>query len=219
MRGSGPSPYPNPYNNLFIKLKFTAAQIDAFSKIISNNQKQEDAVYQAADSKLSDAKKKELIDKAFTQIENDPSLHNPGSVAPLLINKMDDLLGITPQMQAIKDNTDAQLRQLFSSDANYQYYQDYTKQAGVRFWVINRYGSTLQSAGLPDLSVDQQEALVGIVVQNLHALVDPITSQNHVQQVLDQASAILSPEQVDVLATRGLQGGASLSYARFNYTP
>jgi RNA polymerase sigma factor (sigma-70 family) len=218
--GKGANNFRSQYANFFAKMNFTQAQQDAFIKTLSNNQDQLVAAFQSAKSKLSDAQFNELMNNAEAQIMNDPGPHDPLTMfGQELLNKEYDLLGITAQIQAIKDNTETQLRQALGTNVNYAYYQSYTSNGGIRQWVANGFSNALQSAGLPDLSVDQQEALVDIVAGNLQqGPSDPVSSLNHVQQVANQASAVLSPNQIEVL-TKNLQQPAGLSYARFNKTP
>jgi len=215
--GRGGNSFRDDYRNLFQKLNFTLDQQDAFLKILNSRQDQTAAANQAARSKFTDEQYTEILTKLAGQytasVDGPP---DPWTLSQSFMKKTNDLLGITAQIQAINDNADAQLRQALGSEENYQTYQTYTNQAGVRQWVNNAYGNALQSAGVPGLSADQQEALVAVIAQSM--LPGDMGGRiKQLPQVIDQASAILTPDQIEVLKTNPM--GIGLAYGRLHPAP
>jgi len=103
---------------------------------------------------------------------------------------------IRPQAEAMRQEQQKQLRQLLGSDENYDYYNAYTNGNAVRLQIINEYSNGLGKAGVPGLTVDQQESLIGFVLQSI---APGASDEERLQEILGQAGTVLDAEQLAVL--------------------
>jgi len=208
----------NAYDNFAIQMKFTAEQEAALLKILNDGEDQVAALRDAVRSKLGDEKFMEIVSKTGKDdsLQDANVISDSWKFAQTFQGLVNQELGIADQVNAIKDATTVKLRQFLGSVDKFKAYQIYNSQAGVRSWVAISYGFALRSAGAPALTPDQQEALVNIVAKSLQPGDSPGRLE-HLSQVVDQASAILTPEQIEVLKTN--PRGNGLSYDRLHGVP
>jgi len=215
--GRGANRAQNIYAGLSLKLNLTQEQLDEYMKIMAASRERVVAVNQDARSRFTEDQIIEMTNIAGKQmIPNDPATLDPTAFVDAMNEKINDQLGITAQLQAIKDDTNAQLQLLLGSKDKFQTYQTFMSQSGVRQWVIGSYGRALQTAGAPELTTNQQEALVEIVAKSLQPG-DWFGGFSQLPQVVDQASTILTPEQIEVLKTN--PKGNGLSYYQLHRAP
>ncbi len=170
----------NQYGNLMQKMRFTPAQAEAFVEILADKQDQEAAIMQANPMKnpQSGPRTEAEIAMAFDQYQQQ----------------------LQSQEQPVEQNAAAQLRQLLGNDDNYDYYRTYTDQNKERMIVVNGYADNLDSAGVLPLTLAQEEQLVNLVYQGrVSANDDPAVQAQQVPQILQQAAAFLSADQIGVL--------------------
>jgi len=169
------------YGNFFQKMQLTPAQIDAFVKIQLDELQQKNAIY----AQMSIARGSQTSEQTTAQKQ------------AAVVQAMQPL---QPQLQALEQNATTQLQPLLGSADNVSYYQDYAAAFDQRLAVLNDYEPALEGAGLPPLTLDQEEQLTNLAYQNLvNAHGDPATAAQQFPQVLQQVSAFLTPEQVQVL--------------------
>ncbi len=166
------------YGNLFQKMRFTPEQIDVFVKIQLDKDAQEAAMLRQnpIDAKTS---------TSLATLE-------PAKASALLEQHYD------PLEKAIEQNVAPQIQQLMGSDDNYQYYEDYTDQNIERSPITMGYASALEAAGVPALTVDQEEQLTGLVYQYRKTANGPLAPEQ-AGQMLKDAGKFISPAQVEVL--------------------
>ncbi len=214
--GPGGNRLQNQYRNLFQKLNFTPDQQQAFLKILNDRQDQLGKISRAATSKFTPEQYNELSNNIFQQVDyRDPKFRDPWVLSQTMINKVHEQLGIADQLKDVNDAADVRLRAFFGSEANYQAYQTYTSQEGVRQWVMYYYENALQSSGVPGLTPEQQEALVAVVANSLQP--GDWGKLKEVSQVIGHASSFLTPEQIEVLKLA--PEGAGLDYAQLHQAP
>jgi RNA polymerase sigma factor (sigma-70 family) len=188
--------YRNLYGNLFLILNFTPAQEDAFIKVLTStgvkipdsytDALKTNADYQALNQKLQD-----------NNLSREEKLVLSKQMAALMMPTITQMLEeLQSQIEASQQTEETRLRQLLGSDDNYEFYQDYSNSNLPRLAVIGQYTGALQDAGVPGLTVDQQESLIDFVVQSIQP---EATAADRLEEILDQAEMILTPDQMAVL--------------------
>ena len=168
----------NQYGNLFQKLKLTPDQITAFMKIMEDKQAQK-----------GDFMRANALD--------------PGILAGLTGDQIatvqqEHFQQMQLLMQPIDQAADSQVRQILGSDG-FNYYQTYNAQQKERAVIMNGYREGLNTAGVPPLTLDQDEQLVNLVYQaRIGANNDPDAEAQQFPQVVQQASAFLTANQIKV---------------------
>lgn len=177
------------YDNLFQKLNLTPEQIAVFTRIMVDKQNQTGDILRA----------NPLDYKTLAGLSDDEK----AAARDAYQQQMDALT------QPADDVADAQVKQLLGSDANYNYYQTYNDQQQERAVVMGGYRGGLNAAGIPALTLDQDEQLVNLFYQaRLDADDDADAEAEQVPQILQQAAAFLTPDQIQALTnyTRSLVG-------------
>jgi len=170
------------YSNLIQKMQFAPEQADAFVKILTDEKNQETAIRE------QNALPPQALDSLRTTAD--------GQVSAVLAEHQ---LQLAPQIQAVEQNATAQLEPLLGSEDNVNYYETYNDQAKERA-VIDGGGYTdaLNAAGVPPVTLDQEESLVNLVYQyRTAANGNPIPPEQQ-DQILQQAQTFISPAQLTV---------------------
>jgi RNA polymerase sigma factor (sigma-70 family) len=175
------------YGNLIQKMRFTPEQADAFVKILSSQE---------------DQKKNAILQYQLTPqtLSNMRTMTNEQAQA--VVDQHDQQLA--DLNQTIEQNATAQLQPLLGSADNVDYYNTYTDQNKERTIIAIGYAQMLDTAGVPPLTLDQEEQVVNLVYQYRTALNGsgigglPIPP-DQATQLLQQAGAFLTPDQVGVL--------------------
>lgn len=169
----------NQYGNLFQKLQLTPDLIAAFIKIMQDKQAQEGDLMRAnqLDRKtldgLSEAEIGDAQEEHFNQLQ---VLFKP-----------------------VEEAADLRIKQLLGND--YDYYQTYTDQLKERAVIMNGYRTGLENAGVPPLTLDEDEQLVNLVYQaRIGANNNPTLEARQLPQIMQQAAAFLTADQVKVFA-------------------
>jgi RNA polymerase sigma factor (sigma-70 family) len=167
----------NQYGNLFQQLELTPDQIAIFTRIVTDRQRRRLAV----------------------------SVEHPFQLEPGTVSRDEGIAAVREHQQklealqqAVDQAADEQIRQLLGSDVNLEHFQIYRDQTPERLLVINKYADALDDAGVPPLTLDQQEHLVTVLYQARDSN-DPKTQAAKIPEILQQASMLLSAQQVNVL--------------------
>jgi RNA polymerase sigma factor (sigma-70 family) len=183
--GGGMVPIPSDlylhvqFDNLFQKLQLTPDQIAAFMKIMEDRQAQSAAIMRA--NPLDHTALIGLTDAQFASA----------------MEEYQQQLQVL--LQPIDQAADSQIKQLLGNDDNYSHYQTYTNQQKERAVVMNGYRDGLDAAGVPPLTLDEDEQLVNLVYQaRIGANNDPDVEAQQFPHVLQQATAFLTSDQIKV---------------------
>ena len=99
----------------------------------------------------------------------------------------------------VEEAADLRIKQLLGND--YDYYQTYTDQLKERAVIMNGYRTGLENAGVPPLTLDEDEQLVNLVYQaRIGANNNPTLEARQLPQIMQQAAAFLTADQVKVFA-------------------
>jgi RNA polymerase sigma factor (sigma-70 family) len=167
----------NQYGNLFQKLGLTEDQIATFTKIILDQMGQRARVTGAHPFQVMSGApgRDEVVAEGRAYQER-----------------------IMASQEAINEAADLQIKALLGTDETFKYYQTYTAQAPERLLVVNDYADGLDEAGVPPLTLDQQEQLVEVLYR-ARASDDWHIQGLRFSEILQGASALLSADQVKVL--------------------
>ena len=170
------------YDNLFQKLNLTPDQIAAFMKIMEDKQAQKGEFMRA---------------NAL-----DPNTLVGLTGAQIAAARQEHFQQIQVLMQPIDQAADSQIKQLLGSD-DYNYYQIYNDQHKERTVVMNGYRGGLDAAGVPPLTLDEDEQLVNLFYQaRIAANNDSALEAEQLPQILQQAATFLTTDQINILTQR-----------------
>lgn len=169
------------YGNLFQKLNLTPNQIAMFEKIMREEQEQTTAV---------------MREHPF--VRNSAVDRNSAEAAAEHEQYQEHLQAL---LQPVQQAAESQIRQLLGSGENYDYYRTYTDQQKERMVVMGGYREGLDAAGVPPLTLDQVEHLIALAYQQRLSSSNALDGRDQqTQQLLQQAAAFLTSDQVRVLA-------------------
>jgi RNA polymerase sigma factor (sigma-70 family) len=198
--------FQNQYGNLFQKLKLTPGQIAAFIKILEDKQTQEGNFMRA----------NQLDRTTLTNLTR----------AEMAAAQQEHFQQMQVLMKPMEEAADLQIKQLLGSDADYNYYLTYNAQQKERAVIMNGYRTGLVDAGVPPLTLDQDEQLIGLVYQaRMGANNDPVLEGRQIPQVLQQAAGFLTSDQIKVFEqyTKSLlsptNGGAGVAIGSIGTVP
>jgi RNA polymerase sigma factor (sigma-70 family) len=164
------------YGNLFQKLDLTADQISAFMKIQEDKQ-----------------------DRIAAYIREHPFDRQNLSADQIADARDKYQEQLDEQIRSFDREADAQVKQLLGPD-DYDYYRAYSEQQKERTVLMGGYREKLESTGTPPLTLDQMEQLVSLAHQHqLAAGYDSQLQSEQTSQMLQQAAAFLTPEQIQIL--------------------
>lgn len=168
------------YGNLMQKMRFTPEQAAAFVKIVSDSQDEETAIRQ----------QNPLPPQVLASLRT----MTDGQVSTALAQHDQQL---QPLVQAVEQNTTAQLQPLLNG--NEDYYQTYNDQVQERAVILGGgYTDALETANVPPLTLDQEEQLVNLVYQYRTAANGNPIPPDQQAQILQQAATFISSDQVGV---------------------
>jgi len=170
----------NKYGDLFQILGLTPNQIAAFINIKKEVQQQMALI----------ASQNPMDRSAFQTMADD-------QIAAARAGHQKQLLAL--QQPAI-DASESQVRQLLGNGANFQYYKTYSDQNKERSVLFNGYADALDTAGVPALTLDQLEQIIGLIYNaRISSNNDPTIESQLIPNVLNQASGFMSADQIKVL--------------------
>ena len=168
------------YDNLFQKLNLTPDQVAAFMKIMEDKQTQKGEFMRA----------NALDASTLARLTG----------AQIAATRQEHFQQVQALMQPIDQAADLQIKQLLGSD-DYNYYQIYNDQHKERTVVMNGYRGGLDAAGVPPLTLDEDEQLVNLFYQaRIAANNDSSLEAEQLPQILQQAATFLTADQINVLA-------------------
>jgi polyhydroxyalkanoate synthesis regulator protein len=170
----------NKYGDLFQILRLTPDQIAAFINIKKEAQQQ-----------MALIASQNPMDRGAFQTMTDDQIAAAGA---------DHQKKLMVLQQPAIDASESQVRQLLGDGADFQYYKTYSDQDKERAVLFNGYADALDTAGVPALTLDQLEQIIGLIYNaRISSNNDPTVESQLIPNVLTQASGFMSADQIKVL--------------------